>query len=364
MNAAKKKAGTQSTAKELRYCAIKPARPRVFAPEVSINRANIIMANSKFWANGTTLKYYFFTDKTMASDVGEKELALVRKAFKTWKDIGIGLDFEETAAQDEAQIRIAFVRGDGAWSYIGRDCLTIPKADPTMNFGWNLLTDPRTVGVAIHEIGHAIGFNHEHQSPFAGITWNEQAVLTYFKAPPNNWNEAGIRHNVLDKIDVSDTKGSKWDPDSIMEYDFPAALIKGPAPYNETGIKPPGDRLSKLDIEWTRKFYPTLKSDDFVALTETQSMTLSLESGQQGNFLFTPPVSRQYEIRMFGATDAVLLVYEDLGKKGKNYLVGKDDSGTDSNVYVKLRLDKGKRYLIQVRVLYQNPDSASAIMVW
>ena len=46
-----------------------------------------------------------------------------------------------------------------------------------MNFGWDLRADERGVDVPVHEIGHALGFSHEHQNPFAGIVWDEEGVF-------------------------------------------------------------------------------------------------------------------------------------------------------------------------------------------
>ena len=347
------------------YCAIKPPLTRAFEPGVSIDRAEIIISNSKYWVNGTTLLYCFFTANGKKSDVADgSEVELVRKAFSAWKKIGLGIVFQETTSIASAHIRIAFMRGQGAWSYIGRDCLTIPKSEPTMNFGWNLLTDPRKVGVAIHEIGHALGFPHEHQNPNAGIVWNEAAVLSYFSGPPNNWSEKTIRFNILDKLLASDVHGSTWDPLSIMEYAFPAGLVKAPSPYDRDGIKPPGDRLSTQDSSWTVRFYPPLKVADYRELNEAESVALNVKNGDQANFRFTPTTSRQYEIRLFGQSDAVMVVFEQQDKNNKNYLIGKDDSGTDDNAYLKLRLEAGKNYLIKARMLYQNPDSAAVIMIW
>lgn len=48
-----------------------------------------------------------------------------------------------------------------------------------MNFGWPLDT-PYGRDTAMHEIGHALGLEHEHQNPFAGITWDIDAVRRYF----------------------------------------------------------------------------------------------------------------------------------------------------------------------------------------
>ena len=62
-----------------------------------------------------------------------------------------------------------------------------------MNFGW------LDEAVVLHEFGHAIGLAHEHQNPDKGIKWNEDAVIRDLSGPPNNWDVATIRHNVLNK---------------------------------------------------------------------------------------------------------------------------------------------------------------------
>ena len=84
------------------------------------------------WVNGTTLHYFFFNKPSDGENVRMsdgttrffpwattvEETDIVRVAFKKWKDIGIGLEFKEVGTREEADIRIGFMRGDGAWSYI------------------------------------------------------------------------------------------------------------------------------------------------------------------------------------------------------------------------------------------------------
>ena len=94
----------------------------------------MILSNSAKWANMTVLKYCFFTNANWRGSAAE--VSIVRSAFNAWKAIGIGLEFQEMTDPEEAEIRIGFLRGDGAWSYVGREILTIPSADRTMNFGW------------------------------------------------------------------------------------------------------------------------------------------------------------------------------------------------------------------------------------
>ncbi len=142
----------------------------------------------------------------------DEQKDLVREAFKVWEDVRIGITFEETTDISEAEIRIGFLQDGRSWSYVGRDVIDIPgQYERTMNFGWDLTRDRRGVDTPVHEIGHTLGFPHEHQNPFSGIVWNEEAVYQYFGGPPNNWPRETTLHNVLRKLTASSVTGSDSD---------------------------------------------------------------------------------------------------------------------------------------------------------
>lgn len=98
-------------------------------------------------------------------------------------------------------------------------------------------------------------------------------------------------------------------------------------------------------------------------LTIGESEAIQLKNGEQVSFNFAPAVSRQYELRMFGACDAVLVVFEQRDGETE-YMLGKDDSGKDENAYIKLRLLKDKTYRVNVRMLYRDPDVVASFMLW
>jgi hypothetical protein len=58
---------------------------------------------------------------------------VVRQAFDVWRNISIGLEFKEVTSREEAEIRIGFMRSDGAWSYVGRDILNQGSSDHSLN---------------------------------------------------------------------------------------------------------------------------------------------------------------------------------------------------------------------------------------
>lgn len=323
-------------------------------------RLEAIIANGKTWANGTKLHYYLFASGSFAGSTTDR--AEVRKAFKKWKDQKIGLEFIEVTNPKQAELRIGFLQSDGSWSYVGTDNLTHknPK-ERTMNFGWPLNT-PYGRDTALHEIGHALGLQHEHQNPNAGIVWNEPKVRAYFSGPPNNWSQSQIEHNILDKIPAKLVTGSKWDPDSVMEYQFSAGMIESPAKYKANPLVPPGG-LSLLDVLWVSKTYPSLGPATLSALKPFESMAVAVASAGQKQFLLEPPSTRRYNIRLFGDSDATLLLYE-LDGKAEHYLAGSSDAGGPENAALEERLEAGKRYMVKVKVVYAPDPNSLSVMVW
>ena len=135
------------------------------------------------------------------------------------------LTFEWVDDDAEADVRIAFVEGDGSWSYLGIQCREIPTAEPTMNYGWIDADSPddEVQRVVLHEFGHALGLIHEHQNPQGGIDWNEPVVIADLSKPPNSWTIEQIRHNVLDHYPPDQVTATDVDGLSIMMYPIPAS---------------------------------------------------------------------------------------------------------------------------------------------
>ena len=182
-----------------KYCSRPLAPERQFDPSVAMGRRAIILAIGQQWANGTNLTYYMYGNEKPSWRGADTQKKIVREAFSTWKNLGIGISFTEVQSADDAIIRIGFMRGDGSWSYVGRYNGQIPQDERTMNFGWDLTTD-YGMDTALHEIGHAIGLEHEHQNPQAGIKWNEEAVYSSLAAPPNEWDRTTTYNNIIKKL--------------------------------------------------------------------------------------------------------------------------------------------------------------------
>jgi hypothetical protein len=340
------------------HCAIPYTKPREFGPEVSAERQELLIVTGNKWVNGTQLHYYFFEDELWGAGNDQKDV--VRQGFEVWQDVGIGLEFEEVASPDAAEIRIGFEQGDGYWSYIGTYLLNIGQSERTMNFGQDLTRDSRGVDVPVHEIGHTLGFPHSHQNPFSGIVWDRDAVIDYFSGHPNYWPLDKIESNVLDKLPRRMVEGSTWDPNSIMHYAFQAGLILQPQEY-QSGLTPaPG--LSDTDIEQVHLFYPAARPS-YSELKLFESQKLSLAMGEQKNFSISPTATRQYTIQTFGPMDSVMVLFED--RDGTfQFVAGDDDSGWNRNARLNLRLYAGRKYVLRIRLYYQWASGDIAVMMW
>jgi hypothetical protein len=210
-------------------------------PQDSNDRAALL--NAARWNPGDVIRVRFLE--------GDESLrGRVRAVADRWTALA-NLTFE-WVEEGDTEIRIAFRQGDGSWSYLGTQCREIPDGEPTMNYGWLTPDSPddEITSVVLHEFGHALGLIHEHQNPEGGIQWNEPAVIADLSGPPNNWDEATIRHNVLGHYEPGTTTGTPVDPDSIMMYPIPAAwtLDGFSADFN-------GD-LSEQDMAFIREAYP------------------------------------------------------------------------------------------------------------
>lgn len=307
--------------------------PRTIDARFSPQRVDLIAQTRKLWASGSEITYH------LSSPRSDHEADEVRRGFDAWAEI-CNLRFTETA-RGRAQIRVAFMEGDGAWSYVGRDILSIPFPRPTMNFGWPVADDFDTI---LHEIGHAIGLEHEHQNPQGGLVWNRQAVINWLSGPPNNWDRATIERNVFSKVQ-GPAIGSTFDPDSIMQYPFPAGMISQPVEY-AAGIDPrPG--LSDLDRIWAAKAYPGADDSSEMHLELHTPAAVSLKPGSEQFFEFTAPHSSKFTFNTLGDADTVLAVFDEENR----FIGGDDDAGIFRNSRVTLRLHMNQTVQIRLRVI-------------
>jgi hypothetical protein len=282
----------------------------------------------KQWQNGQTITITFKGGTT-----AQKQM--VRDFAPQWTEFAnLTFEFVDDPA---AQVRVSFDANDGAWSYVGTDNLEIPVHAATMNLGW------QDQSVILHEFGHMIGLSHEHQNPQGGIQWDEEAVIADLSGPPNFWDEATIRHNVLEKYAMDQILGTEFDPESIMLYAFPNEWTIGDFQTEEN------DELSKLDKDFVRssQMYPREAIHQAPLLPINPSVAAAIAApGEQDTFRLQIDTAGDYVIETGGTTDVVMSLY---GPNSSTKLRAQnDDGGRGPNARVEATLSPGD-YVVQVR---------------
>jgi serralysin len=167
----------------------------------------------------------------------------VLKHARAWCE-HVAIEFDQSDAYD-AQIRVSFAPGHGNWSYVGTDAVrpAIGFAQASMNL---VDIDP---GMVLHEFGHALGLEHEHQHPDTPLQLNRPQILAEMTQPPNRWSVEQVDRNILDRLAPADVTATPFDPASIMAYEIPPSwLLDGAA-------LPRNTCLSTGDIDLVRALY-------------------------------------------------------------------------------------------------------------
>lgn len=189
----------------------------------------------------------------------------IRSAALEWTrhKANIPLDFGDAQAprqcdnRVQSDIKIGFSYS-GYWSLVGQDSrdLTTPW-EQSMNFGfWDITpaSEPEFTQTVLHEFGHALGFQHEHQNPYSSCDFDWPLIYPHLAKPPNKWSKAKVDYNMRKLQSNNAVDATEFDPDSIMLYTFEKNFYKSKELskcYNQ-----PNFTLSDLDIEFAAKQYP------------------------------------------------------------------------------------------------------------
>src|SRR5262249_2625292 len=106
---------------------------------------------------------------------------------------------DKTKPQD---IRVSFA-GSGAWSYVGTDSRRYNLDGPSLNVDypqgktWETMDKKELAHLILHELGHALALEHEHQSPKANCDAEFNWPKVYATIP---WPQKEVDFNLRTKV--------------------------------------------------------------------------------------------------------------------------------------------------------------------
>lgn len=197
---------------------------RALDPSFDLTHEHIAVMTSKRWhTKGVNLTVGFLDNPPSA--LRTKILLHMNAWGKT-----ANVRFVETAV--DPQVRILRKVGDGHWSYLGTDILSINASEPTMNLdGFTLDTpDSEFFRVVRHETGHTLGFPHEHMRRDLVDKIDFTKAIAYYSAT-QGWSADEVHAQVLTPLEDAALLGTPLsDPNSIMCYQIPGSITKNGEP--------------------------------------------------------------------------------------------------------------------------------------
>jgi len=228
------------------------------------DQPRLLTAHSKYWMPGRTLKIKFVTPALdffyrAIFDAACEWLPHINLKFVLAPaeacEIRIALDWKVSASAIGTDAMLAYTNqslptmGFDVSELIDMSKISLPTGRTFPRFDTSKVWLPDFKRIVLHEFGHVLGAEHEHQHPDADIPWDEDQVIKRFAA--SGVSEESVRWNMFRKLNPGDYAYSAYDPASIMHYDVPNELTRG-----DFKIDNRGKTLSSKDIEFMRAIYP------------------------------------------------------------------------------------------------------------
>ncbi len=182
-------------------------------------------AKENYWEPGQELKVCFMD----GSRVSRQRVADFASEWTKYANLKFDFgDVQSCKSDGTEHIRVSFV-GAGYWSYEGKESLTVDQKRQTLNLqGYNVDAPPSSLeemrGHVLHEFGHAIGLQHQHQNPRGKCDEELDRAGVLKSAASFGWPLEKVREE-SEPIDGFDPN-IDYDIKSIMTYSLPKEWFK------------------------------------------------------------------------------------------------------------------------------------------
>lgn len=205
---------------------------------------HLALLTSTYWGkSGVNLRVYFM-------DLPSQALRIkILSHMNAWSETA-NVRFKEGDARSE--VRVARQTGQGYWSYLGTDILSIPRSQQTMNLEGFTENTPESEfrRVVRHETGHTLGFIHEHLRRELVELLDPQKCIRWFQQY-DGWPPEVTEAQVLTPAeDALLTASAHPDQDSIMCYQLGGECTKSGQPIRG------GLDIDQADRDLASALYP------------------------------------------------------------------------------------------------------------